>query len=188
MSWQEEYADRFLHSDSENRADVLVDAAKDFRLAEQDYIMMLIENWNSCDGIHPEQARVMWKTRTLPCPLFGNNYARRRFRRECNVESLVVYRGQIEGRLNFSWTLNFDKAAWFAFRYPYGPKALLLAQRDGSGYPNTELLMAKVRPENVLGFFTSRREAEIVVDYEDLQDIEVHPLTPYFRPMNRKTF
>jgi len=162
-----------------------VDAVNDSDLTDEEYISMLKEEWLTCDGIRPDQAKAMWKTRNLSCPIFETAYGRRRFREKSKEGMLDVYRGQIEGCLNFSWTLNLNKGAWFAFRYPYSPMAETIRKRDGLKPRNTELLMAKVAPDKVLGFFTSRRESEIVVDFEDVDDIRVHPSTPYFRPMDR---
>ena len=72
-------------------------------------------------------------------------------------EKITVYRG-IRGRgsLNaLSWTTDIEQAEWFAKRW----------DKKGKVYSAT------VRKEDVLAYFCSRNEAEVVVDYTKLKDV-----------------
>lgn len=72
-------------------------------------------------------------------------------------EEITVYRG-IRGRGSLealSWTLDVEKAEWFAKRWNKGGK----------------VYSAKAKREDVLAVFTSRNEDEIVVDYTKLKNI-----------------
>ena len=64
-----------------------------------------------------------------------------------------VYRGVSKGRnpKGLSYTLNKDKAIWFQNRY---------ADKDNKGF----LIEKDIKKENILAFFSSRDEAEIVID------------------------
>ncbi len=74
-------------------------------------------------------------------------------------EEITVYRGiRGRGRLEaLSWTLDIDKAEWFAKRWNKGGK----------------VYSAMVKKEDVLAVFTSRNEDEIVVDFQKLSDIRL---------------
>lgn len=69
-------------------------------------------------------------------------------------EEITVYRGiRGRGRLEaLSWTLDIDKAEWFAKRWNKGGK----------------VYSARVKKEDILAVFTSRNEDEIVVDFKKL--------------------
>jgi len=72
-------------------------------------------------------------------------------------EEITVYRG-IRGRGSLealSWTLDIEKAEWFAKRWNKGGR----------------VYSAIVEKKDVLAVFTSRGEAEIVVDYTRLKNI-----------------
>lgn len=77
---------------------------------------------------------------------------------------ITIYRGvssynQKSVRV-FSWTLNEEKAAWFARR---------LGRSGQSG----TVYRAKIKKENVFAYFDGRDEQEIVVNPYKLEDIEV---------------
>ena len=74
-------------------------------------------------------------------------------------EGITVYRGiRGRGRLEaLSWTLDIDKAEWFAKRWNKGGK----------------VYSAMVKKEDVLAVFTSRNEDEIVVDFKKLRDVNL---------------
>ena len=74
-------------------------------------------------------------------------------------EEITVYRGiRGRGRLEaLSWTLDIDKAEWFAKRWNKGGK----------------VYSARVKKEDVLAVFTSRNEDEIVVDFKKLIDVNL---------------
>lgn len=73
-------------------------------------------------------------------------------------DDIVIYRGVYgDGRVEaLSWTLNEEKADWFANRW------------DGSG----DVYRANIAKEDVLAYFDSRGEAEVVVDYRKLRNIQ----------------
>ena len=74
-------------------------------------------------------------------------------------KEITVYRGiRGRGRLEaLSWTLDIDKAEWFAKRWNKGGK----------------VYSAMVKKEDVLAVFTSRNEDEIVVDFKKLRDVNL---------------
>ena len=72
-------------------------------------------------------------------------------------DEMTVYRG-IRGRGSLkalSWTTDIEQAEWFAKRW----------DKKGKVYS------AMIRKEDVLAMFTSRGEAEVVVDYTKLKNI-----------------
>lgn len=71
-------------------------------------------------------------------------------------DTLTVYRGVAVGRnpQGLSWTMDRDKAEWFAHRF----------DRNGTtGY----LQSATIKKEDVLAYFNSRNEEEIVVSVKE---------------------
>lgn len=74
-------------------------------------------------------------------------------------ETLTVYRGGIKkNQGGFSWTLDRDKAVWFAQRF----------LRPGQRGIVTE---ATVTKDQIVGYLTSRNESEIVVDPDELDAV-----------------
>lgn len=75
------------------------------------------------------------------------------------IDPLTVYRG-IQGygrRRGLSWTLDRDRAAWFARRFPH--------------FGASVVLVARPRPRHVLGIFHGREEAEVVVNPRGLRNL-----------------
>jgi len=75
---------------------------------------------------------------------------------------LTIWRGvnRQNAVLSFSWTLDREKAVWFAHRFADDNDPLLLAE-------------GRVSKAHVLAYFAGRKEAEIVVFPEDVRDITV---------------
>lgn len=75
-------------------------------------------------------------------------------------DEFTVYRGVAVGRnpKGLSWTKNLEKAEWFANRFNNGDKV---------GYVQA----ATARKENVLAYFNTRGEDEIVINVKDLVDV-----------------
>lgn len=73
-------------------------------------------------------------------------------------EKLVIYRGVAVNRnpYGLSWTIDYDKAEWFAHRF----------DTDEKGY----ILKTTISKENVLAYFDSRGESEIVVNVFNLDE------------------
>lgn len=74
-------------------------------------------------------------------------------------EKITVYRGTGEDAkhlLGLSWTLDFEKAKWFATRW----------NRKGKIYRGV------IPKEAVLAYFSRRDESEVVIDYNKLMDVE----------------
>ena len=74
-------------------------------------------------------------------------------------EEITVYRGTGKGArhlLGLSWTLDYEKAKWFATRW----------NKKGVIYKG------KIRKENVLAYFSRRNESEVVIDVGKLIDVE----------------
>lgn len=78
-------------------------------------------------------------------------------------EEITVYRGTGKGAkhlLGLSWTLDYEKAKWFATRW--GRKGVLYK--------------GVIRKENVLAYFSRRSESEVVIDVGKLIDVEEIPV------------
>ena len=74
-------------------------------------------------------------------------------------EEITVYRGTGKGArhlLGLSWTLDYDKAKWFATRW----------NKKGVVYKG------KIRKKDVLAYFSRRSESEVVIDVGKLIDVE----------------
>lgn len=73
-------------------------------------------------------------------------------------EEFTVYRGLMEDAKveALSWTLDLDRAIWFAKRW----------NRHGKVYK------AKAKKKDMLVYLSDRNESEIVIDYHNLTDIE----------------
>lgn len=77
-------------------------------------------------------------------------------------QEITVYRGTGRGArhlLGLSWTLDYEKAKWFATRW----------NKKGVIYKG------KIRKENVLAYFSRRNESEVVIDVGKLIDVEEIP-------------
>lgn len=70
---------------------------------------------------------------------------------------ITIYRGVSPGRVKngLSWTENFEKAEWFSKRF-------------GDGF----ILKGTAKKEDVLAYFNSRDEDEIVINPKRIKDIE----------------
>lgn len=77
-------------------------------------------------------------------------------------DELTVYRGfQFDGgEESLSWTLESDRAVWFAKRHQHKGSAAWVAT-------------GKVKKENVIAFFTGRNEAEVVVPWWEVDDLAI---------------
>lgn len=71
---------------------------------------------------------------------------------------ILVYRGFSEGGdvKALSWTLDVEKAKWFAKRFGKKP----------------QVYSAKIQKKDVLAYFNGRGESELVLDYRRLYEIE----------------
>lgn len=92
---------------------------------------------------------------------------------------IKVWRGVSSGEnvqesnlLGFSWTLDFEKAKWFAARRP------LLKN------PYPLIFGLEVKKEEVLSFLTRRNESEIILDYTKIQLDRVEFLYSPFTEIN----
>lgn len=75
-------------------------------------------------------------------------------------DELTIYRGTSHGLPpGMSWTLDRDRAEWFARRY----------QREGYG---PEMMVGHVSKKDVIGYLTGRSEDEIVANHENIHNIE----------------
>lgn len=75
---------------------------------------------------------------------------------------ITIYRGECTKsapiKKALSWTLNKDRALWFSRRFLFD---------DNIGYIHS----AKVKPDNIIGFYNGREEEEIVVRHKYLKHI-----------------
>lgn len=88
---------------------------------------------------------------------------------------LTVYRGNLgeDPRLGISWTLSRAKARWFAQYANGSPRALFLGlERIDGEEPRPTVWRATVAASDVLGYFGSRRESEVVLDPATVRDVE----------------
>ena len=113
---------------------------------------ILAEWWNATEGVRPREAIPLFRragyvtddaTATPPTET-GN---------------LTIYRGVRipRHRLGISWTLDLERARFFAGRYT-----------AGGGY----VYVAELPPDGLLGYFTDRNEREVVVDPGTLRKIK----------------
>ena len=74
---------------------------------------------------------------------------------------IIIYRGVTpfneQNVKALSWTLDYDKANWFAQRYG----------QDGSVY------QAKINKNDIFAYFNGRKEQEIIVNPKHLKNITV---------------
>ena len=75
---------------------------------------------------------------------------------------MTIYRGVAVGRnpKGLSWTMNYDKAAWFANRFNTA---------DKKGY----IQEATIKKESVLAYFNTRDEEEIVANVKDVINLRI---------------
>lgn len=81
----------------------------------------------------------------------------------CNLDDEIkIYRGVAVGRnpKGLSWTMSYDKAAWFANRFNSSNK---------KGY----IQEATIKKEYVLAYFNTRDEEEIVANIKDMIDVKI---------------
>lgn len=82
-------------------------------------------------------------------------------------DELTVYRGlggiNIKNIKALSWTLDINKAKWFAKRFECLD-------------PNIAVYKAKISRKHVFAYINDRNEEEIILDYHKLKDIESIPL------------
>lgn len=74
-------------------------------------------------------------------------------------DTVTIYRGvtsyNADNVYALSWTLEYEKAYWFAHRF----------NEDGTVY------RARIDKKNILAFFNGRSEAEVIVDPKDLTEV-----------------
>ena len=80
-------------------------------------------------------------------------------------DTLVIYRGIAQGlnEMGWSWTLDYDKATWFARRFQSADRIPVV-------------LTGSVSRTDVVGYLTSRGEEEIAVDPEHVTLISTERL------------
>jgi len=133
-------------------------------LSDRDYWPLLREVWCDSENIF-QNAMQWWEMLTTPRQrrtLFTPCEDRPALKKM--PEMLHVYRGaqQIEMHghyLGYSWTLNRDKAEWFATR--------LHRPSDGLAV----IASADVLKEYIVGYINARGEQEIVVEPKELQHL-----------------
>ena len=79
---------------------------------------------------------------------------------EIEIYRGVSYKWRENGTKALSWTINRDKAKWFATRYEF--KGLVYT--------------AKVKKEDVFSYFNSRNEDELVVDYNKIELLSIEEI------------
>lgn len=134
-------------------------------LFDAEYWHLLSEVWSDAEAIYPN--RIVW-WELLGCfrqhrESFMTAPDRRALRKL--PDSLQVYRGtrsderDDNGYLGFSWTVDKKVAQWFATR----------SDVDGT---SPQIAIAECNKEDVIGYFSSSDEKEIVVLSGNLQNVE----------------
>lgn len=79
-------------------------------------------------------------------------------------DEVTVYRGYRYSRhkLGLSWTIDSDKAVWFANRYKIDKKSYVAK--------------AKIKKEDIVAYISSGGESEVIVDFTKLYNIEVREI------------
>lgn len=128
-------------------------------LTEEDYATFLASLWTTVEfpnidvNVTPPEFVKLFRRANKALLMDENEFERF----EALPDEMTIYRG-IRGRGKLqalSWTLELDKAEWFAKRW----------ESHGKVYS------AQIKKEDVLACFCSRNEAEVVVDYRKLKDI-----------------
>lgn len=126
------------------------------------YWRILGELYTDCENIY--QNAELWEELLFEEEIDGY---RKNFMRSKNMkvyeslpEEMTIYRGtQTEYWKGFSWTLDKDRAIWFASRFEHQPGRI------------QTLTTATVRKEFVLGYFGGRNEQEIVCHFDNVNVI-----------------
>ena len=131
-------------------------------LSRQDFSEMLgmawtMEEWpNTDENVSYRLARKYFKSADKKALMDDEEYEYF----ENLPPSLTIYRGVTKNKKGLSWTLDYDKAVWFATRYEYD---------------TPYVLKTEISKNDVLAYFSRRYEAEIVadVDWDRVEEIEI---------------
>lgn len=140
----------FIH-ERPYRLDAFREWVMNNKVKDKDYWELLASIWIDTENY--------WQNRDTWLEVFGAHRRRQEFfmdrdeRREYEVlpDSVTVFRGtsHLESKRGLSWTLDENKALWFAKRF--------------AGDKEPWLVTGKVRKEDVIGLLNGRGESEIVV-------------------------
>lgn len=118
-------------------------------MADIEYWELLGEIWRDSENIwqHRARWRGLLRSRRLLSERFMSDEEREAFARL--PETLAVYRGYIRklNKTGLSYTLNLEKAKFFASRY----------------YHKGEVLTRTVKKKNVFAYLTGRHEDEVII-------------------------
>ena len=148
----------FLH-ERPYRLDALVSIIRDYGETRQDVILPLLADvWTDSENIYQnfktwtELWRGKWSSQPLDRTFVLSEADNAAFK--ALPDRLTIYRGWVKhkgsiGSHGLSWTLNRDKAVWFAKRF----------QSDKPAFLST----MEIDKQNILAYFTQRNEDEVVV-------------------------
>jgi len=142
-------------------------------LDDKDYWELLANIWSDSENIH--QNFLMWRDcleaeDRSSRELFMSEEDRVRLAELHLAETVTIFRGYCvsEGREGMSWTLDHDRAAWFASRF-----AGAIERSDCC-----EVAHATIKAENIIAFVSARGEDEIVALPEDVQVFKIETIKP----------
>jgi hypothetical protein len=142
----EEWNDVFMLLGHHARACALVLLAPS--LGRDDLALILREWWNMMEGVRPRDAIDLFRRAGFVTDS----------RQHLPKGTLTIYRGvpMSRRRLGLSWTLNLETARFFAARGRSEPGPTYAAEVDSA---------------DVLAYFTTRNEAEVIVDPTTLLNV-----------------
>jgi hypothetical protein len=148
---------------SEERATVLVEISA--RVSDEELPALLMRQWPAVDGSGHVKHEILALFQRAG---YVNDTGRRLEGR------LTVYRGNLgeDPRLGISWTLSRARARFFALHWTWRGPVLGLRRPDG-GEPVPTVWRGSVEASEVLGYFGSRRESEVVLDPAMVRDVAV---------------
>lgn len=142
------------------RLQALLDISENYDLTDEEYWELVAHFWIDSENIHQNasQWRELWMGRDEPHLAMDSDDLAFLL---TLPDVVTIYRGfrDVEHQNGMSWTLDRDKAIWFANRY---------RRDDRDAY----LATAKVRRHDILAYFSGRNEQEIVVYPEKLFEVE----------------
>ena len=158
-----EEASRFLfrHFDKPERFEALMRLRS--VLSPSDFYRLFGDIWINSESLYMHQDAIR---EALTNPPAAHIYMMEPEEREMYdrvPEITTIYRGcWADNQESWSYTLNEQRATWFARRCPYDGQPLLVT--------------AQVKRTDIIAFFTRRGEEEVVVDPDDIQITDVKRL------------
>lgn len=144
------------------RVEALIELIDEFELSGPELWPVVGWVWVDTEGVrwNLDTLRTIWGLDPRDRYLVMNEQERQFL---CSLpEQVLIWRGvnHQDAVLSLSWTLDREKAVWFARRFADDGDPILLAQ-------------GRISRSDVLAYFSDRKEAEIVVLPENVREITV---------------